>query len=147
AQSTGGVALGNTAYENVKGLRWSSDSSYPVVLDNVLYENDEAGLALENVEGAYLRRNRFERNAKAQLFVIRSAYDADDACFDGPSELVADFVFADHFPALDAYQHAKHVDVHARSGDCGAPPAKIDVPRLHVETTEYTERARALLAA
>ncbi len=147
AQSTGGAAIGNTTYENVKGLRWSSQSSYPIVLDNVVVDNDEAGIALENVEGAYLRRNRFLRNRKAQLFTLRSAYDADDACFEGPSELVADFVFADHYPTLDAYQHAKRADLHSRAGDCGAPPASVDVHRLHVETTEYVARARAALAS
>lgn len=147
AQSTGGVVIGNTAYENIKGLRWSSQSSYGVAMDNVVFDNEQAGIALEDVTGAWLRRNRFLQNPRAQMMAIRSGYDADDACFEGPAALVADFVFVDHYPTLAAYQQGKRADLRSRAGGCGAPPAKVDVQRLHQETTGYAARARALLAA
>jgi hypothetical protein len=79
--------------------------------------------------------------------VIRSVYDAEDDCFEGPTRAAADFVFGEHFTTVADYQRAKGVDLHARSGSCGSPPAKVDVQKLHAETTGYAERARAILAA
>jgi hypothetical protein len=38
AQSTGGVTVGNIAYENAKGVRWSSQSNYGMALDNTAFE-------------------------------------------------------------------------------------------------------------
>src|SRR5205085_11554694 len=35
ASSTSGVTIGNVCYENLKGLRWSSQSSDALVLDNL----------------------------------------------------------------------------------------------------------------
>jgi hypothetical protein len=94
-----------------------------------------------------LRRNRLLQNPKAQLMVIRSVYDAEDECFEGPAQAVADFVFGEHYAILADYQRAKRVDLHARTGSCGSPPTKVDVHKLHAETTGYAERARAILAA
>jgi len=147
AQSTGGVTVGNIAYENLKGVRWSSQSNYGMALDDVVFENAEAGIAIEDVEGTVLRRNRLLQNPKAQLMVIRSVYDAEDECFEGPTQAVADFVFQEHYATVADYQRAKGVDLHARTGGCGPPPTKIDVHELHAATTGYAERARALLAA
>jgi parallel beta-helix repeat protein len=147
AQSTGGAALGNIAYENVKGIRWSSQSNAAIALDNVVFENREAGIALEDIDGALFRRNHLLQNPQAQLMLIRSVYDAEDDCFEGPARLIADFVFLDHYTTLDAYQRGKRQDLHARGDGCGPPPVKVDVRRLHAETLGYAARARALLAA
>jgi hypothetical protein len=146
AQSTGGVTVGNIAYENAKGIRWSSQSDYGMALDDTVFENAEAGIAIEDVAGTMLRRNHLLQNPKAQLMVIRSVYDAEDDCFEGPAQAVADFVFGEHYATLADYQRAKGVDLHARSASCGPPPPKLDVHKLHAETTGYAERARALLA-
>lgn len=147
AQSTGGVVLGNTAYENLKGIRWSSESSYAVARDNVVFENTEAGIAIEDAAGAHLRGNRLLANPRTQLMIIRSVVDSENNCFAGPSQFVADYVFLDHFPTLDAYRHAKAQDLHSTSGSCDPAPAKVDVHRLHEETTHYADRARAALAS
>ncbi len=147
AQSTGGVTIANTVYENVKGIRWSSQSNYGMALDNVAFDNSEAGIAIEDVEGTVLRRNRLLQNPKAQLTVIRSVYDAEDECFEGPSQAVAEFFYQMRYATVPDYQRAKGVDLHARADGCGAPPAKIDVHKLHHDTMEYVERARALLAS
>jgi parallel beta-helix repeat protein len=146
AQSTGGVVLGNTAYENVKGIRWSSQSAYGIARDNVVFENTEAGIAVEDAGGAHVRRNRFIRNPRAQLMIIRTPVDSEDNCFAGPAQFVADYVFLEHFPTLAAYQAAKAQDLHSASGPCDPAPAKVDVHRLHDETTRYVDRARTALA-
>ncbi|HEY2389075.1 MAG TPA: right-handed parallel beta-helix repeat-containing protein [Candidatus Binatia bacterium] len=146
AQSTGGVTSGNVAYENQKGVRWSSQSSYGMALDDVVFDNAEAGIAMEDVVGTVLRRNRLVQNPKAQLMLIRSVYDGDADCFEGPTQATADFVFQEHYATLADVQRAKGLDLRARAGGCGALPTKIDVHKLHAETVAYAERARALLA-
>ncbi len=146
AQSTGGVAIGNVAYENRKGIRWSSQSNYGMAIDDAVFDNAEAGIAIEDVEGTVLRRNRLLQNPTAQLMLIRSVYDGDDDCFDGPTQAVADFVFQERYATVTDMQRAKGLDRQARTTGCGSPPAKLDVHKLHAETMGYAARARALLA-
>jgi hypothetical protein len=150
AQSTNSAALRNVSYENLKGLRWSSQSNNAVALDNWAFDNQERGLALENTNHVLLRRNTLVNNAVSQLLVLQSDYDADDDCFTNgvPGQLVADFwpfPLTDRFPTLAAYQATRHQDPGAREGPCGLAPAKIDVVRLHRESTRYLEAARRTL--
>src|SRR5262249_441459 len=42
SESRHGWAIGNVAYENVKGLRWGSQSTHGRALDNVVFDNHEA---------------------------------------------------------------------------------------------------------
>jgi hypothetical protein len=134
AASTGGRAIANTSYENVKGLRWSSDSADGMALDNALFDNTERGLSLENADGAIVRGNRLVGNAVSQLLVLQTKYAADENCFDAvPGGLVADFMpfgWNDRYEHLAAYQQAQHQDAISREGGCGVLPAKIDVQRL-----------------
>jgi parallel beta-helix repeat protein len=150
AGSGDGVAIANVAWENVKGLRWSSQSNFALALDNVAFDNNERGIALENVEGAVLRRNVLVNNRSSQLLALRATFNAEDDCFEagGPDQLVADFSPAEprgRYASLAAYREAKRQDLQAREG-CDALPPKVDVHRLHAESTAYAERARATLA-
>jgi hypothetical protein len=150
AASTHGAALANVAWENVKGLRWSSQSTFGLALDNVVFDNSERGIALEDAGSAVLRRNVVANNALSQLFVLRSTFSADEDCFvrGTPEQAVADFSPAEpgaRYATLAAYRDAKRQDVRGREG-CGALPAKLDVARLHADSTAYAERARAILA-
>ncbi len=145
--STNGLAIGNVAYENIKGARWSSRSVNAMAVDNTVFDNHEAGIAIEDVDHTVLRRNRMVNNKKMQLMASRSEYSSEDNCFEsGPDQLVADFIFVDHYKTLAEYQAGKHLDMHSRQGGCGALPEKVDVGKLHAETTEYAERARKLLS-
>jgi Periplasmic copper-binding protein (NosD) len=130
AASTGGHAVGNTSYENVKGLRWSSESAGAMALDNVLFDNSERGLSLENVDGAVVRGNRLANNAVSQLQVLQAQYTADDNCYVAAAgQLVADFTpfgFADRYPDVDGYRRAKTQDLHSQA-TCGSMPPKVDV--------------------
>ena len=139
ARSTGGRAIGNASYENVKGLRWSSDSIDGMALDNALFDNFERGLSLENADGAIVRDNRLVGNAVSQLQVLQSRYSADDNCFDAAAgQLVADFTpfgFQDRFEKLAAYQQVEHQDARSREGRCGTLPPKVDVHALHARTS------------
>jgi hypothetical protein len=141
AKSSNGLAIANVSYENVKGLRWSSDSGGGMALDNALFENLERGLSLENVTGAILRRNRLADNAVSQLQVLQSAYTSEDNCFETHgAELVADFTpFGplDRYPDLASYRAARVEDSHSREGGCGPVPAKLDVHALHRQTLAY----------
>ena len=134
ASSTGGRAIGNTSYENVKGLRWSSDSTHGVALDNALFDNTERGLSLENADGAIVRGNLLANNAVSQLYVIQSKFAADENCFEAaPGQLVADFTpfgWNDRFEHLVAYQQSQHQDPASHEGGCAALPPKVDVHRL-----------------
>jgi parallel beta-helix repeat protein len=147
ADSTNGAVLANTAYENIKGVRWSSNSVSGMAIDNALFDNHEAGISVEKAHRALLRRNRLVNNGKSQLLVIQAEYDSDDNCFKNGNadQLTADFVFTEHYKTLAEYQEEKHLDLNSKEGGCGPLPDKIDVRKLHKETMAYTDRAREIL--
>ena len=146
-QSTNAQAIGNIAYENVKGIRWGSRSVNGLALDNVLFDNLERGLSIEDMDHVFVRGNRLVNNATSQLMILQSDYDSEDNCFAsrGPDQWAADFYIVDHYKTLAEYQQAKRQDLHSRGDDCGPPPAKLDVRKLHAETMAYAERARKIL--
>ena len=148
AKSVNGLAVGNTAYENVKGLRWSSDSTGGMAVDNVLFDNTERGISIENADGAILRGNRLVDNAVSQLLVLQTRYTSESNGFANGSDkqLVADFTpFGplDRYPTLAEYRTAKGQDLHSREGACGFLPAKVDVHALHAATLAYPGRSAA----
>ena len=150
ARSANGVAIGNTGYENAKGVRWSSQSVDGLCLDNTLFENHERGIAIENADRAFVRRNKVVDNTASQVLVIESAYSAEGNCYEThrPGELVAEFYpyfERDRHATLADYQRARHQDLSSRAGSCGPLPAKADVRRLQAETVAYAARARKLL--
>jgi hypothetical protein len=146
ARSTDGWAIGNVAYENIKGVRWSSESVNAIATDNKLFDNHESGIAIENADHALVRRNVIADNTKSQLLVIRSEYTSEENCFEARAgELIADFVFVDHYKTLSEYRLGKREDLHSQEG-CGPLPAKIDVHKLHSESSSYAERARKILS-
>ncbi|HXJ37531.1 MAG TPA: right-handed parallel beta-helix repeat-containing protein [Candidatus Eisenbacteria bacterium] len=137
AESTGGAAIDNVAYENVKGLRWSSGSHRGRAVRNVLFDNLERGLSLEEVEDAVVIGNRLVGNRVSQLYVLQSHYVGDDNCFANgdATQLVADFTpfgANDRFVTLSEYQRAKGQDRASRETGCGSLPAKVDV---HAQST------------
>jgi parallel beta-helix repeat protein len=151
AQSTSGNAIGNLCYENVKGLRWSSQSNHGSAIDNTLFDNQERGLAIEETRGLLVRRNRLVGNRVSQLLVLQSDYSSEENCFDGSSSdaLVADFFpfpFQGRYRSLAEYQAAQHQDLHSREAGCSPVPAKLDVHRLAAGAAGYAERARRILA-
>jgi parallel beta-helix repeat protein len=149
AGSTNGAVIGNIAYENIKGVRWSSKSVNGLALDNIAFDNHEAGIAVEEANHTLLRRNTMVNNTRAQLLVLDSELSSEDNCFENgtPEQHTADFFFDWlRYKTLAEYQQAKHQDLHAREGGCGPLPAKVDVHKLHAETKAYTERARKLLS-
>jgi parallel beta-helix repeat protein len=151
AESANGVAIGNTAYENVKGLRWSSDSVSGLAIDNVVFDNHERGIAIERADRAVLGGNRLVDNVKSQLLIIQTAYSSESNCFQtgGPEQLVAEFfpyLATDRYRTLAEYQGAKRTDLHSHEGGCDPPPAKLDVRKLHAESTAYADRARRVLS-
>ncbi len=132
AESTGGAAIDNVAYENVKGLRWSSGSHRGRAVGNVLYGNLERGLSLEEVDDAVVLGNRLAGNRVSQLYVLQSHYMGAGNCFanDDATQLTADFTpfgANDRFPTLAEYQRAKGEDLTSRENGCGSVPAKLDV--------------------
>ena len=149
--STNGLFFGNIAYENIKGVRWGSQSVNGVAIDNTLFDNLEAGISVEDVYHAILRRNKMVNNKDAQLLVqLHTEYDSDDNCLQNGSAEQA-IAHSSNVPSYDRqktlaeYQKAKSQDLHSREGGCGPLPEKIDVHRLHAETMTYTERARKIL--
>jgi parallel beta-helix repeat protein len=149
AESTNGQAIRNTSFENVKGIRWSSKSVYGIAMDNVLFDNHEAGISIENADHSLVRGNHVANNARAQLLLINTDYSSEDNCFAhrGADQVVAEFVQGEKYKTLAAYRAAERQDMHSREGKCGPLPAKVDVHRLHAETTAYLARARAELKA
>jgi hypothetical protein len=147
AESTHGLALGTVAYDNIKGVRWSSQSNGGMALDNQLFDNLERGLAIESTDGIVVRRNLLVNNAVSQLMVMTGMYAADDNCYQtgAAGQLVADFIFTEHFKTLAEYQQAKRQDLKSREGKCAPLPAKLDVRAIHAATMAYAERAREIL--
>ena len=150
-RSINGLFIGNTSYENVKGVRWGSQSVNGIAIGNTLFDNHEAGLSIEDVNHAILRRNELVNNAETQLKVLlNTEFDSDANCFqNGVSEQsVAHFSNALPFDVLKSlrdYQKVKSQDIHSREGGCTALPQKIDVQKLHAESMSYAERARKIL--
>ncbi len=137
AESTNGLVVGNTAYENIKGVRWSSQSVGGIAIDNTLFDNHEAGVSIENADNTTLMRNRIVNNRKYQLLVTQSDYHLKDNCFQSDS--------SEQLNIEILYEKGKHRDEYSRQGDCGQIPEKLDVIRLHAETMGYAERARRIL--
>ena len=147
-ESRNGWAIGNVAYENVKGLRWGSQSTHGSALDNVVFDNHEAGIALEQVDQALLRRNTIVNNTQSQLLVLTSQYRSEDNCFENgaPAQLTADFGSGIGYKTLLEYRRSKGQEVGSHEGGCGRLPTKVDVRKLHAETTGYAERARKAIS-
>ena len=147
--STNGLVVGNTAYENVKGIRWSSQSANGTAVDNVLFENHEYGISVEHADHTLLRGNRIVNNEKGQLMIdMQTDYTSDSNCFasGSPNELIAEFIYPDHYRTLADYQRGRHQDLSSREGDCGPLPAKVDVHKLAEEAKGYAARARRILS-
>jgi parallel beta-helix repeat protein len=118
-----------------------------MAVENILFDNHEAGVSVESVEGITVRYNTIVGNEKYQILSYRADYDSDDNCFakDSPDQLIADFSFADRYMALAEYQKEMGQDLNSIEGNCGALPEKIDVHRLNAETKRYTPWAREKL--
>jgi len=148
--STNGLFINNISYENIKGVRWSSQSANGIAMDNTLFDNHEAGISVENADNAILKRNKLVNNESTQLLLLNSQYLSDDNCLQngGPEQLIAHFSlvsFYERYKTLAEYQKSKRQELNSREGGCGQLPVKIDVHKLHTETTEYAEKARKLL--
>ena len=131
------------------GIEFWEGSSHGVALNNTAFDNLEVGIAIENVSGAVLLRNRLVGNHESQLLAIQSAYHAESNCFEngGEGRWTADLYYADRFPSLGLYQHAKGQDLASRSGSCGSAPGKVDVRDLHARSLSYVEAARRRLGS
>jgi hypothetical protein len=145
--SAHGYAIGNIAYENAKGVRWSSDSPDGLALDNVAFANREMGISIENAADIRVIGNLLVNNATAQLRVKKSRYLAQGNCFESgdAEQLIAYLDHRERYKTLAEYQNAVKQDLSSRQV-CGKLPEKIDVHRLHAETSSYAERARKMLA-
>ena len=146
-QALDGSVIRSVLYENAKGLRWSSQSDGGRAVENIAFDNHEAGIAVESTEGVRLQGNKLAGNAQTQLLAIRSDYVSEDNCFapSAPSQLVADLFFNAKYATLETYRKATGREQGSRQGDCGPLPAKLDVHELHADSLAYTDRAREIL--
>ena len=146
--STQSWAIGNILYENIKGVRWSSDSVNGLSINNLIFDNHEAGIAVESGAYAVLSGNTVVNNTKYQLLVgARGAgYLSEGNCFlSSEQQLTADLFQTQHHKSLAEYQRSFQQDLSSREGECGSLPTKIDVRELHSKTTSYVEHARKIL--
>jgi hypothetical protein len=148
--SVNGWAFRNVTYENVKGLRWGSKSTNAVAIENVAFDNRDAGIALEDVKAATVRANRLGNARRAQLLVLGAEYTSDENCFErrGPDDFIADFFplpMTQRFKTLREYQETRRQDLESREGGCGPWPEKLDVHKMHEEAMSYRERAMKTL--
>jgi parallel beta-helix repeat protein len=141
-----GHAVGNVAYENAKGVRWSSDSANGVALDNVTFDNHEVGIAIESTDEIHVSNNIMVNNKISQLQVSKSRYTSQANCYEsgGAEQLIAKAGLYESYKTLAEFQLATNQDLNSRE-NCGQLPPKIDVHKLHTETTGYAERARRIL--
>ena len=102
-----------------------------MALDNVLFDNHEAGLALEGTARVVARDNRLVGNAASQLLVTKASYDSDRNCFQSTAgQLTAEIVHGPRFATLAEYQRVTGQDRGSRAGRCGPLPETLDVRRL-----------------
>jgi parallel beta-helix repeat protein len=143
-KSFGGTAIGNVAYENIKGIRWGNQSVYGLAMDNSVFENRDAGISIERADHIIVTGNKAVDNGQTQLRVNEGTVVAEGNCFQKTGQQsIADFFFK--YKSLVEYQQAQHQDLDSREGGCGAVAKKVDVHRLHAETMGYAERARKIL--
>jgi parallel beta-helix repeat protein len=143
--STRGYAIGNVLYQNAKGIRWSSDSTNGLALDNVAFANREAGIAIERSDAIRVIRNTLVDNEISQLRLRSSRYSSEGNCFEaGPGKgFVAGFSPFERYATLAEFRRAKNQDFSSREA-CGPLPDPVDVHSLHAETLSYEKRARDL---
>ena len=84
--STRGYAIGNILYQNAKGVRWSSDSTNGLALDNVAFANRETGISIEQSDAIRVIRNTLAGNQISQLRLRKSRYTSEGNCFEADSE-------------------------------------------------------------
>jgi hypothetical protein len=135
ANSLQGRAVGNTAFENVKGIRVGSQSIGTRVLENHLFANGDAGLSIEYADDAFVRRNGLVSNGSSQLLVIDSDYDSDHNCFttSAPTQATADFFHKTRrYGRLDEYVAARGQDRHSRDQGCDLPSELPNVQHFDV---------------
>ncbi len=144
--SAHGHAVGNVAYENAKGVRWSSDSANGAALDNVTFDNHEVGIAIESTNEVRVSNNIMVNNKISQLLIRNSRFTSQENCYESGSaeQLIAKVEFYEGYKTLAEFQQAMNQDLDSRE-KCGQLPPKIDVHKLHTETTAYVERARRIL--
>ncbi len=147
AASTQGYAVGNVAYENSKGFRWSSDSASGLALNNLAFDNLETGISIENADDIRVSQNVLANNAIAQLRVNKSRYTSQANCFESrdAEQLIALIDRHKRYNTLAGYRKATNQDLGSREV-CGGLPEKVDVRKLHAETMAYAEHARKTLA-
>jgi parallel beta-helix repeat protein len=145
--STRGYAIGNVLFGNSKGARWGSGSTHGLALNNVTFGNREMGVSIEDADDVRISRNTFVANEISHLFVRKSRYVSRANCFEGHGgkHLIADVDHHERYDSLADYQRATQQDLDSREV-CGRFPDKIDVHRLHAESSVYAERARKSLA-
>ena len=138
-ESVHALATGTIAYENVKGIRWGSQSNFGSAIGNALFDNEEAGMSIEDVSSMVLRGNRLGNNSEYQLLVLKSQYDSEDNCFErtAPDQQIAELFHGHGFETLADYQKELVQDFGSREGACGPWPRKVDVVELHTKTTTY----------
>jgi parallel beta-helix repeat protein len=147
-ESTNGAVIGNIAYENVKGIRVGAKSVNTVIVGNTAFENDWGFAFEQGADDSVLLDNRAVNNKNAQVFVMGTQFRSDDNCFESrtPEQKMIEFHPSESFKTLADYQRAKRQDFRSREKGCGALPEKVDVRKLHAESTAYAERARKLLS-
>jgi len=147
-QSTNSFVVRNAMYENIKGVRWSSQSANGTAVDNTLFDNQQAGISIESADHIILRHNKVVNNGQTQLNVLQAEYASDDNCFanGGSDQLIADLPFVGRYRTLADYQRGVHQDVSSREGGCGPLPDKVDVHKLDAEARGYADRARRILS-
>lgn len=146
-ESTNGYAINNILYENVKGVRWSSDSANGLAIGNSTFDNHEAGISIEKTNNIRVSGNTIVNNDLYQLLVLGGQYHSEGNCFENgnPEQLTAIIDFTKKFKTLSEYQRETQQDQGSRENKCGKLPEKIDVRKLHEETMSYTEKARKIL--
>lgn len=129
AGSTGGVAVLNVVFENVKGIRWGSESNSGFAVGNRAFENSQAGISIEQVQGLRLAGNSLVLNGEVQLNLIQSEYEGEDNCFatSGPEHVLVKSGPWTSFTTLADYQKATGNEGgsrEARQSPCRALPDK-----------------------
>ena len=146
-ESKDGLVQGNTAYENDVGIRFSSESSAGLVLDNLIIGNHDAGLSFESLGFAVATLNSFQDNT-SQLRLYKSSFISDKNCYETDTE--SGHIFAKENPTI-IHQNLKEYStkfgqgLNSREGNCAIEIDRVNVGELHEEATSYSMRAQEFL--
>ena len=142
--SLGGLVQGNFTYENLVGIRFSSESNAGLTIDNIIVDNTDAGLSYEKVIFQSSYHNTLKGNLRQLRIRTKPSFYSDNNCYESDSsqgQFLAHDNSVKNFQQLNEFASKYGVDFNSSESDCEISPEKVNVAELHKETLDYSKQS------